>query len=165
MCCSICINSFEQCSTITLYCKHKFHKACLHLWLHENNSCPLCRKSVYRNRENAFEQKFNKWYIQKNIVIQDIMLYVEKNMKNVQEYFEHIAYINKTFLKVVRFLLLNNVDVAYIFIYMHTLPNQLDKILQTDKYELLFEQNNSLHHFLFCNDNNFSISPIVILPA
>ena len=116
--CSICLNPFENCSSTNLKCKHRFHKACIYAWLADNNSCPLCRKSVYRDTQSLSDKYFNTWYSQKIMIINDIMLYIEKNMTSIHEYFENLTYINKVFLKVIKLLLFFNIDVAYILIYI-----------------------------------------------
>jgi hypothetical protein len=42
--CSICLDSYEEGDEL-LYmpCRHTFHSACLHRWLHGHNTCPVCR--------------------------------------------------------------------------------------------------------------------------
>ncbi|KAG2680809.1 hypothetical protein I3760_11G115200 [Carya illinoinensis] len=43
--CSVCLGEFEikeELLQIPL-CKHVFHIECIHLWLHSNSTCPLCR--------------------------------------------------------------------------------------------------------------------------
>ena len=42
--CPICLESFVvNDSIITLSCRHVFHSECLHEWLPNNLSCPVCR--------------------------------------------------------------------------------------------------------------------------
>lgn len=59
--CSICINEFEVNESIyVLACGHMYHCQCLTPWLLTNNTCPLCRRILYENR---------------NVVREYIMLY------------------------------------------------------------------------------------------
>mmetsp|Transcript_58496 Transcript_58496/g.171103 ORF Transcript_58496/g.171103 Transcript_58496/m.171103 type:complete len:475 (-) Transcript_58496:258-1682(-) len=47
--CPICLDSFDASaggSTVTLDCKHRFHRACIGPWMDEHASCPLCRADV-----------------------------------------------------------------------------------------------------------------------
>lgn len=42
--CSICLGRHAEKVGI-LSCNHKFHQACIEIWLEVKNSCPICRKS------------------------------------------------------------------------------------------------------------------------
>ncbi|GER51749.1 RING/U-box superfamily protein [Striga asiatica] len=46
--CCVCLGEFETKEELVLVekCKHVFHEDCIHLWLHTNATCPLCRVSV-----------------------------------------------------------------------------------------------------------------------
>ncbi|CAA0841949.1 RING-H2 zinc finger protein RHA4a [Striga hermonthica] len=46
--CCVCLGEFETKEELVLVekCKHVFHESCIHLWLHTNATCPLCRASV-----------------------------------------------------------------------------------------------------------------------
>jgi hypothetical protein len=41
--CPICLNNITDDTKKITQCKHTFHTECLTRWLHDNNSCPLCR--------------------------------------------------------------------------------------------------------------------------
>src|SRR5690606_24509041 len=44
--CSICLESLEYNATITLPCKHRYHKRCINKWFTWSRKCicPLCKK-------------------------------------------------------------------------------------------------------------------------
>ncbi|CAO3660090.1 unnamed protein product [Umbelopsis vinacea] len=43
--CAICLSNYEQDELICrLWCKHHFHKDCLHEWLALNSMCPMCKQ-------------------------------------------------------------------------------------------------------------------------
>lgn len=44
--CSICLDMIT--AARTLPCLHKFHASCIDLWLQQNATCPVCRKSIHR---------------------------------------------------------------------------------------------------------------------
>lgn len=50
--CSICLSDFvegEVCRCLPAPCNHTFHKKCIDEWFeHQNSSCPLCKRSIYR---------------------------------------------------------------------------------------------------------------------
>jgi hypothetical protein len=43
--CSICKNVFYK-PVMTVYCKHVFCYPCIHDWMWEADSCPLCREGI-----------------------------------------------------------------------------------------------------------------------
>lgn len=46
-CCMICLEKFKDGDELkTLPCLHMFHSGCIHLWLKQNNSCPICKTPV-----------------------------------------------------------------------------------------------------------------------
>jgi len=45
--CPICLTNITDDDTKKItQCKHTFHDECLNRWLHDNNSCPLCRTQI-----------------------------------------------------------------------------------------------------------------------
>ncbi|KAI3841450.1 hypothetical protein MKX03_021099 [Papaver bracteatum] len=45
--CAVCLEEILDGSIISnMPCLHMFHSACLVTWLHESNSCPICRRQV-----------------------------------------------------------------------------------------------------------------------
>ncbi|PNX79567.1 E3 ubiquitin-protein ligase ring1-like protein, partial [Trifolium pratense] len=67
--CSVCLDDFEVGSEANeMQCKHRFHNACILLWLELHSSCPVCRyqlrvdepkqdSDVSRNRRNQKEDE------------------------------------------------------------------------------------------------------------
>ncbi|KAK1359377.1 hypothetical protein POM88_043851 [Heracleum sosnowskyi] len=54
--CSICVNKFEINEYICiLECGHMFHHHCLAPWLLNNSTCPLCRRTLYENGGNGYQ--------------------------------------------------------------------------------------------------------------
>lgn len=45
--CSICMSSLPK--PFVLLCGHQFHKNCIKKWYKYNNSCPVCRKTIFEN--------------------------------------------------------------------------------------------------------------------
>uniref|UniRef100_A0A6C0EKF5 RING-type domain-containing protein n=1 Tax=viral metagenome TaxID=1070528 RepID=A0A6C0EKF5_9ZZZZ len=43
--CAICLESITK-TDVILSCHHMFHHSCAAEWLIENDSCPMCRKSI-----------------------------------------------------------------------------------------------------------------------
>lgn len=44
--CPICFDSIRQNEGVALPCMHAFHPQCIRPWLMENDTCPVCRRSV-----------------------------------------------------------------------------------------------------------------------
>ena len=44
--CSICLEIIHNNPNITI-CNHKFHRNCLNQWLNHNNTCPMCRTTLF----------------------------------------------------------------------------------------------------------------------
>jgi len=44
--CSICLDNKHN-KYIKFQCSHIYHKECIKLWLHEHNTCPICRSIIY----------------------------------------------------------------------------------------------------------------------
>jgi len=44
--CSICLEKIHSNPNITI-CNHKFHRNCLNQWLNHNNTCPMCRTTLF----------------------------------------------------------------------------------------------------------------------
>ena len=47
--CSVCWESLDDDSKISLPCGHLFHSACLRRWLLQQRTCPICRTGVLRS--------------------------------------------------------------------------------------------------------------------
>ena len=42
--CQICLDNFKRgCKILQLPCGHHFCAACIHRWLHNHRTCPVCR--------------------------------------------------------------------------------------------------------------------------
>ncbi|KAL8097620.1 hypothetical protein AgCh_030666 [Apium graveolens] len=55
--CSICLQKFDINEHICIMeCGHMFHHSCLAPWLLSNNTCPLCRTTVYENGDDGQEE-------------------------------------------------------------------------------------------------------------
>ena len=48
--CTICLDSMESAKVVEAPCHrtHKFHTACLDIWLTKSNLCPICRTRIAR---------------------------------------------------------------------------------------------------------------------
>lgn len=45
--CYVCQETYEVGSTcLKLPCSHCFHKECIHPWLKDHNTCPVCREKL-----------------------------------------------------------------------------------------------------------------------
>ena len=53
--CSICLDKIKN--EVILKCKHKFCKECIHKWLLENDTCPICR-TIINYREEYLEKRY-----------------------------------------------------------------------------------------------------------
>lgn len=58
--CSICLKVFVKNETVTLPCKHCFHRVCIVPWLQTTNSCPVCRQELPTDDEDYEEYKKQK---------------------------------------------------------------------------------------------------------
>ena len=60
--CAICLESMSGRKTVTLNCnksvKHKFHESCIVEWLRHSNTCPLCRRTI--GKQKNFSKKLNQ---------------------------------------------------------------------------------------------------------
>lgn len=45
--CSICLELLDNGVVSRLKCKHEFHEKCKNDWLKVQNTCPICRNSIY----------------------------------------------------------------------------------------------------------------------
>ncbi|KAJ0747651.1 putative transcription factor C2H2 family [Helianthus annuus] len=46
--CAVCLSEFEESDKCLVLptCKHCFHSGCIHMWLSNHSTCPLCRSPV-----------------------------------------------------------------------------------------------------------------------
>lgn len=45
--CHICLDRVGfGAQLVVLPCEHKFHKSCIHTWLKQKRSCPICRREL-----------------------------------------------------------------------------------------------------------------------
>ena len=48
--CPICLNDFtsndKDVVCLRNVCSHLFHKACIHRWIEQKHTCPICKKNV-----------------------------------------------------------------------------------------------------------------------
>ena len=44
--CPICCSPIEKDESVELPCNHIFHRECVHTWLENNNTCPMCRFTI-----------------------------------------------------------------------------------------------------------------------
>ncbi|KAF9615273.1 hypothetical protein IFM89_022600 [Coptis chinensis] len=49
--CMICMEEFNRGKDVAkrLACNHVYHETCVSTWLSQNNSCPLCRCSIFHH--------------------------------------------------------------------------------------------------------------------
>lgn len=53
--CSICCENFIACDIIGfLKCRHYFHDTCIQTWIDRSNTCPLCRRELYKKNKRKF---------------------------------------------------------------------------------------------------------------
>ena len=86
--CSICqeslLNDDDECF---LACDHQFHTVCLCGWLIENNSCPVCRRTVkacqhVETSENLAE--FLSKHSKVSTIIEQLLEKLQKNKNEIQ---------------------------------------------------------------------------------
>ncbi|KAJ0453715.1 putative transcription factor C2H2 family [Helianthus annuus] len=56
--CCVCLSEFEerdQCLVLP-NCKHCFHSGCIHMWLSNHSTCPLCRSPVHEQPKVTTDQ-------------------------------------------------------------------------------------------------------------
>jgi hypothetical protein len=55
--CVVCMEPCETCETCCILpCLHKFHSVCIHPWLMENATCPICRVSSASCNRGTLDQ-------------------------------------------------------------------------------------------------------------
>ncbi|KFK35224.1 hypothetical protein AALP_AA5G256500 [Arabis alpina] len=82
--CAVCLSKFESDDQLRLLplCCHAFHKDCIDVWLISNQTCPLCRSSLFRSDsdlikainttgENSFRLEIGSISRRRNIPILD----------------------------------------------------------------------------------------------
>ncbi|XP_067622125.1 uncharacterized protein [Eurosta solidaginis] len=55
--CSICNEETTNFNFVATPCMHGFHRSCLTIWLTENESCPLCRRTVDSQSLRSFTEQ------------------------------------------------------------------------------------------------------------
>lgn len=52
--CVICLEEYEERDVLRVlpHCGHDFHMACIHVWLEQNSTCPVCRISLLDNPDS-----------------------------------------------------------------------------------------------------------------
>ena len=59
--CAICQDDITPgCKSLQMPCHHSFHQDCLHRWLSEHNTCPVCRCEVESNCPRYNEANYNE---------------------------------------------------------------------------------------------------------
>jgi len=51
--CSICYEKLYTLDTKKTDCNHTFHKTCIDTWCERDNTCPLCRQTIYHEKFNV----------------------------------------------------------------------------------------------------------------
>jgi hypothetical protein len=58
--CVICLSELYDICMIP--CRHTFHSKCIHKWMSKQNSCPVCRNSIFTNIETeSFSEVLNSF--------------------------------------------------------------------------------------------------------
>ncbi|XP_017490568.1 PREDICTED: E3 ubiquitin-protein ligase ATL9-like, partial [Rhagoletis zephyria] len=55
--CTICNDETTNFNFVATPCSHGFHRSCLSTWLTENDSCPLCRRSIDSQSLRSFSEQ------------------------------------------------------------------------------------------------------------
>lgn len=77
--CSICFDKIESdLAFINCDCRATYHTHCLHTWLDQNASCPICRKNV-----KIFDHKLSNTSI-KNINGKNIYVFYYRDTKSFE---------------------------------------------------------------------------------
>lgn len=59
--CAICLSILNE-EIEELSCSHSFHKDCINLWNHNNNTCPLCRCIIKNTQINQQDENNFPYY-------------------------------------------------------------------------------------------------------
>ena len=66
--CSICMEKYKKKeNVIQLDCDHIFHKSCLKTWLHNHNTCPVCRYDI-KSKFEEYKILINKLAMYQSII-------------------------------------------------------------------------------------------------
>ena len=93
--CPICLRRLRKLDTVTLSCKHTFHKQCIRRWsskysneLHrrilktEESTCPICRKNVSKNVIDNYKYNVKEnWYEKEKELVRSTINVIIKDKK------------------------------------------------------------------------------------
>ena len=97
--CSICLDTIDsKKDSVTLKCKHKFHKKCIKLWFKQKQICPYCRMphyEFYKANKISFPYLRQKIYFDdEHLTVKTLwktMTYSYKNIKKIICYKRYIS--------------------------------------------------------------------------
>lgn len=52
--CAICLDQIDLQDQSELWCRHRYHRACIDAWLKQQATCPYCRRRVISRKNIAY---------------------------------------------------------------------------------------------------------------
>ena len=84
--CAICLMDIEEEDIETLICSHYFHKNCIMRWVHQNNSCPICRHRIIEEEELEQQTQEQELTYNENVILNHNTRLERRLQRRRQEY-------------------------------------------------------------------------------
>jgi hypothetical protein len=85
--CTICLKNIKTKSSKTLLnekfvtkckCKYYYHHRCIKTWMRRKKSCPTCRKTIFDNKYDMYENSMKNFYWMLIIYYLKFILFIHK---------------------------------------------------------------------------------------